>query len=260
MSKDERLTTLLPDGTYALIDFDDKMKAMAECIRKLGQNEDVADRLDFNMSELLEEPAKNEFSMSLDESTHMMQFDYAIQWSKRFDKHELLRLIKSAIFAYMTLTDHLKGTMDQVDKYWVPPLKIDVNKWTCGHFRCSNCGKTDFNKTDYVLYLNRTDHISAKGNICKNLHAKRYSFALCEDCFNELLDGMLQASDGKKQLPATEKQLNFVKAICDILGIIDPKVTTRDEASKFISDNVAAYNEEMQSLCQSDWAVLNGYD
>lgn len=260
MDKDARLTVLQSDGTYALINFDDKMKAMAECIRKLGQIEDLVDRLGFNLSELVEEQPKNEFSMSLNKFAHMMQFDYAIQWTKRFDRHELLRLIKSAINGYMTLTDHLKGSIEQIDKYWVAPMKIDVNKWTCGHFICSNCGKSDFSITDYVIYLNRTDHISAKGNVCKNLHPKRTSFALCENCFNELLQSMLQASGGRKQLAPTEKQLSFIKAICDILGIKDPKVTTRDDASKFISTNIKAYNEEMESLYQSDWALLNGYD
>ena len=59
------------------------------------------------------------------------------------------------------------------------------------------------------------------------------------------------------QTPATEKQLNFIKGICDCLDIPNPQCTTKEEARQFISAHVRDY--EIKNLDQSmENEFLNG--
>ena len=59
------------------------------------------------------------------------------------------------------------------------------------------------------------------------------------------------------QTPATEKQLNFIKLICDCLDIPNPHCSSKEEARQFISNNIRDY--EMKCLDQSmECEILNG--
>lgn len=49
--------------------------------------------------------------------------------------------------------------------------------------------------------------------------------------------------------PPTDKQLSFIKGICECLDIPNPQCSSKDEARQFISDHVREY--EMKNLDQS---------
>ena len=57
----------------------------------------------------------------------------------------------------------------------------------------------------------------------------------------------------------TEKQLNFIKSICDELGLNDPEPKTKEEARWFISEHCDEFHKRVKWEYQSDWAIANGY-
>lgn len=70
---------------------------------------------------------------------------------------------------------------------------------------------------------------------------------------------MQRTCEGWEIKKPTEKQLRFIKAICEELCLEDPKPKTMEEARKFISEHADKFYEEVQWVYQSTWAIENGY-